>query len=153
MCVPPEGLLHMSPLRPPTHVPQASGVCATPGPREGGTVKGSGLGRRSAENMAAAKRAIPHFTYVEECDVTALEEMREQLNHGRGRKPKLTMLPLLISAICKTLPNDPMLNASYDDEAGVVARAGAVATGSAPQKPVGPDAPGGHADGGGHRRR
>src|SRR5687768_17969773 len=54
-----------------------------------------------AENMAASKRNIPHFSYVEECDVTALEELRAQLNSARGDKPKLTMLPLLITAICR----------------------------------------------------
>ena len=87
--------------------------------------------------MAAAKRHIPHFTYVEECDVTALEEMRAQLNEARGSKPKLTMLPLLITAICKTLPDFPMLNARYDDEAGVVTRHGAVHLGMATQTPGG----------------
>lgn len=97
------------------------------------TIKVIGLRRRIAENMAAAKRNIPHFSYVEECDVTALEELRAQLNSARGAKPKLTMLPLLISAICRTLPQFPMLNARYDDEAGVVQRFGAVHLGMATQ--------------------
>ncbi len=101
------------------------------------TVKVIGLRRRIAENMAASKRHIPHFTYVEECDVTALEEMRAQLNDARGAKPKLTMLPLLITAICKTLPDYPMLNARYDDEAGVVTRHGSVHLGMAAQTPAG----------------
>lgn len=101
------------------------------------TVKVIGLRRRIAENMAASKRAIPHFTYVEECDVTALEAMRAQLNEARGSKPKLTMLPLLITAICKTLRDFPMLNARYDDEAGVVTRHGAVHLGMATQTPGG----------------
>ncbi|MFM5948136.1 MAG: dihydrolipoamide acetyltransferase family protein, partial [Novosphingobium sp.] len=97
------------------------------------TVKVMGLRRRIAENMAASKRSIPHFSYVEECDVTALEGMRAQLNSARGQRPKLTMLPLLISAICRTLPDFPMLNARYDDEAGVVQRFGAVHLGMATQ--------------------
>jgi 2-oxoisovalerate dehydrogenase E2 component (dihydrolipoyl transacylase) len=97
------------------------------------TIKVIGLRRRIAENMAAAKRNIPHFSYVEECDVTALEELRAQLNSARGAKPKLTMLPLLINAICRTLPRFPMLNARYDDEAGVVQRYGAVHLGMATQ--------------------
>ncbi len=96
-------------------------------------VKVIGLRRRIAENMAASKRNIPHFSYVEECDVTALEEMRAQLNSARGHRPKLTMLPLLITAICRTLPDFPMLNARYDDEAGVVQRYGAVHLGMATQ--------------------
>ena len=101
------------------------------------TIKVIGLRRRIAENMAASKRNIPHFSYVEECDVTALEELRAQLNSARGAKPKLTMLPLLISAICRTLPAFPMLNARYDDEAGVVQRFGAVHLGMAAQTDAG----------------
>ena len=100
-------------------------------------VKVIGLRRRIAENMAAAKRHIPHFTYVEEIDVTLLEETRAQLNAGRGDRPKLTLLPLLIVAICKTLPDFPMLNARYDDEAGVVTRHGAVHMGLATQTDAG----------------
>ncbi|ODU71331.1 MAG: branched-chain alpha-keto acid dehydrogenase subunit E2 [Novosphingobium sp. SCN 66-18] len=100
-------------------------------------IKVIGLRRRIAENMAASKRNIPHFSYVEECDVTALEAMRAQLNSARGDKPKLTMLPLLIAAICRTLPRFPMLNARYDDEAGVVTRHGAVHLGMATQTPAG----------------
>ncbi|WP_242130443.1 dihydrolipoamide acetyltransferase family protein [Sphingobium sp. Sx8-8] len=96
-----------------------------------------GLRRRIAENMAASKRAIPHFSYVEEIDVTALEETREQLNAHRGDKPKLTLLPLLIVAICRALPEFPMLNARYDDEAGVVTRFGAVHMGIATQTDAG----------------
>ncbi|MDL2351664.1 MAG: dihydrolipoamide acetyltransferase family protein [Pseudomonadota bacterium] len=101
------------------------------------TIKVIGLRRRIAENMAASKRNIPHFSYVEECDVTALEELRAQLNSARGGKPKLTMLPLLISAICRTLPQFPMLNARYDDEAGVVQRFGTVHLGIAAQTDAG----------------
>ncbi|GGB99429.1 lipoamide acyltransferase component of branched-chain alpha-keto acid dehydrogenase complex [Novosphingobium endophyticum] len=96
-----------------------------------------GLRRRIAENMAASKRNIPHFAYVEEYDVTALEEMRAQLNQGRGDRPKLTMLPFLITAICRLMPRYPMLNAHYDDEAGVVTRYGAVHLGLAAQTPAG----------------
>ncbi len=99
------------------------------------TIKVVGLRRRIAENMAAAKRHIPHFTYVEECDVTELERVRGQLNAARGgendARPRLTMLPLLISAICRELANFPMLNARYDDEANVITRVGAVHMGIA----------------------
>lgn len=97
------------------------------------TIKVIGLRKRIAQNMAAAKRHIPHFTYVEECDVTDLEELRAQLNAARGDKPKLTMLPMLITAICKTIPQFPMINARYDDEAGVVTRYGSVHLGMAAQ--------------------
>ncbi|WP_310533411.1 dihydrolipoamide acetyltransferase family protein [Novosphingobium sp.] len=100
-------------------------------------VKVIGLRRRIADNMAASKRNIPHFSYVEECDVTALEQMRVQLNANRGAKPKLTMLPLLITAICKAVPQFPMINARFDDEAGVVTRYAAVHLGMAAQTPAG----------------
>ncbi|HQS68411.1 MAG: branched-chain alpha-keto acid dehydrogenase subunit E2 [Novosphingobium sp. 28-62-57] len=100
-------------------------------------IKVIGLRRRIAENMAASKRHIPHFSYVEECDVTALEAMREQLNANRGDKPKLTLLPLLITAICRTVPQYPMINARYDDEAGVVTRYGAIHLGMAAQTSAG----------------
>ena len=96
-----------------------------------------GMRRRIAENMAASKRAIPHFTYVDECDVTQLEAMRADLNANRGGRPKLTILPLLIVAICRSLPDFPMLNARYDDEAGVVTRSGRVHLGMAAQTDAG----------------
>ncbi|MBI0474185.1 2-oxo acid dehydrogenase subunit E2 [Sphingomonas sp. MA1305] len=96
-----------------------------------------GMRRRIAENMAAAKRHIPHFTYVDEIDVTALEKMRADLNDHRGGRPKLTLLPLMIVAICRTLPQFPMLNARYDDEAGVVTRSGRVHLGMAAQTDAG----------------
>jgi 2-oxoisovalerate dehydrogenase E2 component (dihydrolipoyl transacylase) len=96
-------------------------------------IKVIGLRKRIAQNMAAAKRHIPHFTYVEECDVTDLETLRAQLNAARGDKPKLTLLPLLITAICKTMPDFPMINARYDDEANVVTRHGSVHLGMAAQ--------------------
>ncbi|WP_210356762.1 dihydrolipoamide acetyltransferase family protein [Sphingomonas beigongshangi] len=96
-----------------------------------------GMRRRIAENMAASKRNIPHFTYVDEIDVTALEAMRADLNDNRGQRPKLTLLPMLIVAICRTLPEFPMLNARYDDEAGVVTRSGRVHLGMAAQTDAG----------------
>lgn len=100
-------------------------------------IKVVGMRRRIAENMSASKRHIPHFTYVEEIDVTALEAMRGDLNNNRGDRPKLTMLPLLIVAICKALPDFPMINARYDDEAGIVTRHGAVHLGMATQTDAG----------------
>jgi 2-oxoisovalerate dehydrogenase E2 component (dihydrolipoyl transacylase) len=101
------------------------------------TIKVIGLRKRIAQNMAAAKRHIPHFTYVEECDVTDLETLRTQLNEDGGGRPRLTMLPLLITAICKVIPQYPMINARYDDEANVVTRYGAVHLGMAAQTEAG----------------
>ncbi|MBN8815799.1 MAG: 2-oxo acid dehydrogenase subunit E2 [Sphingomonas sp.] len=113
------------------HAPHASRA------RDDETIKVIGMRRRIAENMAAAKRHIPHFTYVDEVDVTALEDMRADLNANRGPRPKLTMLPLLIVAICRSLPDFPMLNARYDDDAGVVTRSGRVHLGMATQTDAG----------------
>ena len=113
------------------HAPHASNA------RADEPIKVIGMRRRIAENMAASKRAIPHFTYVDEIDVTALEAMRADLNGARGNRPKLTMLPLMIAAICKTIPAFPMINARYDDEAGVVTRHGAVHLGMATQTDAG----------------
>ena len=105
--------------------------------REDEAIKVIGMRRRIAENMAASKRSIPHFSYVEEFDVTAMESMRADLNANRGSRPKLTMLPFLIVAICKAIPEFPMINARYDDQAGVVTRYGAIHLGMATQTDAG----------------
>jgi 2-oxoisovalerate dehydrogenase E2 component (dihydrolipoyl transacylase) len=115
----------------------AQGYGAPVARRADETIKVTGLRRRIAENMAASKRHIPHFTYVEEIDVTALEAMREALNASRGDRPKLTVLPFLIVAIAKALPDFPMINARYDDEAGIVTRHGALHLGMATQTDAG----------------
>jgi 2-oxoisovalerate dehydrogenase E2 component (dihydrolipoyl transacylase) len=110
---------------------------AAPRAREDQTIKVIGMRRRIAENMAASKRNIPHFTYVDEIEVTALEAMREALNANRGDRPKLTVLPFLLVAMCRTLREFPMLNARYDDEAGIVTRHGRVHVGIATQTDAG----------------
>lgn len=101
------------------------------------TIKVVGLRRKIAENMQEAKRRIPHFTLVEEFDVTALEETRAMMNRDRGSNPKLTLLPFLITAMAKALPEWPMLNATYDDDANVITRHGALDLGMATQTPNG----------------
>ncbi|API58793.1 branched-chain alpha-keto acid dehydrogenase subunit E2 [Tardibacter chloracetimidivorans] len=100
-------------------------------------VKVVGLRRRIADNMAESKRHIPHFSYVEESDVTALEALRGEMNANRGDRPKLTLLPFLIKAIAGAIPGFPMVNARYDDEAGVVRRHSAVHLGLATQTDAG----------------
>ena len=102
-------------------------------PRVDETIKVVGLRRKIAENMQEAKRRIPHFTLVEEFDVTALEETRSMMNRDRGDNPKLTVLPFLITAMAKALPQGPMLNATFDDDAGVITRHGALHLGMATQ--------------------
>ncbi|MDT8998882.1 dihydrolipoamide acetyltransferase family protein [Paucibacter sp. APW11] len=97
-----------------------------------------GLRRKIAQKMQEAKRRIPHFSYVEEVDVTELEALRQQLNqqHGASRG-KLTILPLLARAIVRALADFPQLNARLDDEAGVLNRFDAVHLGVAAQTPAG----------------
>ena len=101
------------------------------------TIKVVGLRRKIAENMQEAKRRVPHFTLVEEFDVSALEETRAMMNKDRGSNPKLTLLPFLITAMARALPDWPMLNATYDDEANVITRRGALDLGMATQTPNG----------------
>jgi 2-oxoisovalerate dehydrogenase E2 component (dihydrolipoyl transacylase) len=109
----------------------------TASPRADETIKVVGLRRKIAENMQEAKRRIPHFTLVEEYDVTALEDTRAMMNRDRGSNPKLTLLPFLITAMAKALAEWPMLNATYDDDANVITRHGAVHMGVATQTPNG----------------
>jgi 2-oxoisovalerate dehydrogenase E2 component (dihydrolipoyl transacylase) len=106
-------------------------------PRKNEVIKVVGLRRKIAENMQEAKRRIPHFTLVEEYDVTALEDTRAMMNRDRGQNPKLTLLPFLITAMSKALAEWPMLNATYDDDANVITRHGAVHMGVATQTPNG----------------
>ena len=106
-------------------------------PRRDVTVKVVGLRRRIAENMQEAKRRIPHFTLVEEYDVSALEQTRAMMNADRGSNPKLTMLPFLMTAMARTLAAYPQINATYDDDAQIITRHGAVHMGMATQTPNG----------------
>ena len=101
------------------------------------TTKIVGLRRKIAENMAEAKRRIPHFTLVEEFDVTALEDTRAMMNRDRGDNPKLTLLPFLIAAMGKALVDWPMVNATFDDDAMQLTRHGAMHLGMATQTPGG----------------
>ncbi|PJM91025.1 dihydrolipoamide acetyltransferase family protein [Achromobacter ruhlandii] len=93
-----------------------------------------GLRRKIAQKMAESKRRIPHFSYVEEIDVTELEDLRVSLNAKFGEsRGKLTLLPLLARAMVIALRDFPQINARYDDEAGQVTRYGAVHIGIATQ--------------------
>ncbi|MBA3056830.1 MAG: 2-oxo acid dehydrogenase subunit E2 [Gammaproteobacteria bacterium] len=93
-----------------------------------------GLRRKIAQKMQDAKRRIPHFTYVEEIDVTELEDLRARLNAQYGAtRGRLTLLPFLIRAMVLALRDHPEVNARYDDDAGVVTRYGAVHLGMATQ--------------------
>lgn len=101
-------------------------------------IKVIGLRRRIAQRMADAKRRVAHFSYVEEVDVTAVEELRAALNqrHGASR-PKLTLIPFLVQALVRALPDFPQMNAHYDDEAEVIHRHAGIHVGIATQTPSG----------------
>ena len=97
-----------------------------------------GLRRKIAEKMAESVRRIPHITYVEEIDVTALEELRAHLNARKTKdQPKLNVLPFIARAIVVALRDQPTINSHYDDEAGVLTTHAAVHLGIAAQTPNG----------------
>jgi 2-oxoisovalerate dehydrogenase E2 component (dihydrolipoyl transacylase) len=101
-------------------------------------VKIVGLRRRIAERMALANARIPHITYVEEVDVTQLEELRETLNkEKRQDQERLTLLPFLMRAMVRAIADQPNLNALFDDEAGIVRLHAGVHIGIAAQTPMG----------------
>ncbi|HEX2137195.1 MAG TPA: dihydrolipoamide acetyltransferase family protein [Microvirga sp.] len=101
-------------------------------------VKIIGLRRRIAEKMALANARIPHITYVEEIDVTAIEDLRATLNRQkRQEQPKLTLLPFLMRAMVRAVTEQPHLNALFDDEAGVLHQHAGVHIGVATQTPSG----------------
>ena len=93
-----------------------------------------GLRRKIAESMTASYSTIPHFSYFEEVDVTELESLRVYLNSTRtDGQPKLTYLPFIMQALVKALGENPVCNALYDDEKGVVTRFDAIHLGIATQ--------------------
>ncbi|RWC66475.1 2-oxo acid dehydrogenase subunit E2 [bacterium M00.F.Ca.ET.141.01.1.1] len=106
-------------------------------------IKLVGLRRKIAEKMTLSKSRIPHITYVEEIDVTALEELRAALNKekrpakGGAERPKLTLLPFLMRAMVKAIADQPQLNSLFDDEAGIIHQHGGIHIGIAAQTPSG----------------
>ncbi|MBA9031969.1 dihydrolipoamide acetyltransferase family protein [Rhizobium leguminosarum] len=101
-------------------------------------IKLTGLRRRIAEKMVLSASRIPHITYVEEVDMSALEELRATMNGDRRPDhPKLTVLPFLMRALVKAISEQPDVNATFDDDAGIITRYGAVHIGIATQTPAG----------------
>ncbi|HWT97884.1 MAG TPA: dihydrolipoamide acetyltransferase family protein [Terriglobales bacterium] len=101
-------------------------------------IKVVGMRRRIAQNMAESKRRIAHFSYVEEMDVSDLEDLRTSLNaqHAQHRG-KLTLLPFIVQALVRSISDFPQMNARYDDEAEIIQRFGGVHVGIATQTPNG----------------
>jgi 2-oxoisovalerate dehydrogenase E2 component (dihydrolipoyl transacylase) len=101
-------------------------------------IKIVGLRRRIAEKMSIANARIPHITYVEEVDVTALEELRATLNKAKRYDPlRLTLLPFLMRAMVRAITEQPKLNALFDDEAGVLHQHAGIHIGIAAQTQAG----------------
>ncbi|WP_095144424.1 MULTISPECIES: dihydrolipoamide acetyltransferase family protein [unclassified Pseudomonas] len=97
-----------------------------------------GMRRKIAQRMQDATQRAAHFSYVEEIDVTAVEELRAHLNEKHGAtRGKLTLLPFLVRAMVVALRDFPQINARYDDEAQVITRLGAVHVGIATQADIG----------------
>jgi len=98
------------------------------------TVQVIGLRRRIALQMQESKRRIPHFSYVEELDVTEVEALRTALNERfAATRGRLTLLPFLMRAIVLAVREHPQINARFDDDAGVLTQYGAVHLGVATQ--------------------
>lgn len=93
-----------------------------------------GLRRKIAESMTESYTTIPHFSYFEEVDITDLETLRVHLNASRTEgQPKLTYLPFIMQGLVRALGDNPVCNALYDDEKGVVTRHDAIHLGIATQ--------------------
>jgi 2-oxoisovalerate dehydrogenase E2 component (dihydrolipoyl transacylase) len=113
----------------------ATGLRKKPGTED---IKVIGLRRTIAMRMQDAKRRIPHFSYIEEVDVTDLEELRAKLNARWGKaRGKLTLLPFLAKAMINALPDYPQINARFHDDDGFVRRYEGVHLGIATQTPTG----------------
>ncbi len=101
-------------------------------------IKIVGLRRKIAQKMQESKRRIPHYSYVEEVDVTEVEALRAELNAKWGaERGRLTLLTFLVRAVVLAVREFPMVNARFDDEAGVLTRHDAVHAGIATQTPMG----------------
>lgn len=101
-------------------------------------IKITGVRRKIAEKMQDSTRRIPHFSYVEEFDMTELEVLRRELNAERkAAQPKLTLLPFFMRALVKLAAEFPQVNSRYDDEAGVLRSYAALHIGIATQTDVG----------------
>lgn len=96
-----------------------------------------GVRRVIAQRMEQAKRTAPHFSYVEEVDVTALEALRLHLNARRPREEAYSYLPFVMAALARVLRDFPQCNAHYDAARNVILRHAGVHIGVATQTPDG----------------
>ncbi|TKD12343.1 dihydrolipoamide acetyltransferase family protein [Polyangium fumosum] len=75
-----------------------------------------GVRKRIFDQMARSKHTAAHFTFVEECDVTALKELRARLKPAAEKAGvKLTFLPFFVKAVVAALKKHPSLNSAFDE--------------------------------------
>ncbi|MFA6156709.1 dihydrolipoamide acetyltransferase family protein [Mesorhizobium sp.] len=121
--------------RGPRHLAKTSGLARNARVED---IKLVGMRRKIAEKMTLSTSRIPHITYVEEIDVSALEDLRAALNkEKRADRPKLTLLPFLMRAMVKAIADQPQFNSVFDDEAGIIHQHGGIHIGIAAQTPSG----------------
>jgi len=96
-----------------------------------------GLRRKIADRLTVANSRIPHITYVDEVDMTQLEEVRRSLTTAYPEQPRLTVLPFVMRAIVLAVADRPQVNATFDDDEQVLTTYGAVHIGIATQTPNG----------------
>ena len=120
--------------------PATGGAPSAPQPAATGTTEQKiiGLRRMIAERMSAANHEIPHFSYVEEIDITELEALRQHLNAKKSADAeRLTLLPFIGLALIRALKDFPQCNATHDKERNLLIRHEAVHLGIATQTPDG----------------
>jgi 2-oxoisovalerate dehydrogenase E2 component (dihydrolipoyl transacylase) len=133
----PHGRVVLQDLEARLRAPAARARDAADGAPEVQEIPVIGLRRLIAEQVAASARNIPHFAYVEEVDVTALESLREQLNSAAGGSPALTYLPFIVRGLIRAVARHPQCNARYDASRQVLLQHRAVHVGIAVQTPQG----------------
>ena len=98
--------------------PQTTEVPAEYG-RAGTRMKLQGLRRKIAEHLLDSKRRIPHYSYVDECDVSDLVRLRHGMRDACARIGiKLTYLPFFVKALAAALKEIPIVNSSLDEDSG-----------------------------------
>lgn len=137
-----EGIVGTGPDRHITHedLDRHRGAPNLPGserPRETTQVPYIGLRRKIGVQVAASAARIPHITYVDEVDVTQLEQLRATLAAEHPQQPRVTVLPFVVRAIVMAVSDQPVLNSTFDDHAEMITTHGAVHVGIATQTPNG----------------
>jgi pyruvate dehydrogenase E2 component (dihydrolipoamide acetyltransferase)/2-oxoisovalerate dehydrogenase E2 component (dihydrolipoyl transacylase) len=104
--------------------PQRAAPVKPPQPsygKPGERIPMQGLRRKIAEQMVLAKKTIPHYSYVDECDVTELVRMRQSLRDTAARAGvKITYLAFCVKAVVAALKEVPLVNATLEEKTGEI---------------------------------